>query len=231
MVVIYGVATFYKSFNLKPRGRHIISICLGTACHVRGGPAVAEAFEKELGISAGETTEDKEFTLETVACLGACALGPIVVADGHYYSKVGPKMAKNIIQETAKGLDMLEVGPDQETFPVELSCPRCNHTFMDPHHKLENLPSIKVTVSFGGKYGWLRLSALYGSYTVESKHEIPKGAVVNLFCPNCHGELLGSTKCAECGAGMVPMIVRGGGIVQICLRRGCKGHMLDLGSS
>src|SRR5512136_872960 len=88
LVDIYGVATFFKSFSLKPRGRHLLSVCLGTACHVRGGPAIAEEFERRLGIPAGETTSDQEMTLETVNCLGACALGPIVVADGHYFSKV-----------------------------------------------------------------------------------------------------------------------------------------------
>ena len=69
LVDIYGVATFYKSFSLKPRGKHLISVCLGTACHVRGGPAIARELEKELGIKAGETTENREFTIETVNCL------------------------------------------------------------------------------------------------------------------------------------------------------------------
>src|ERR1017187_10266359 len=86
LVDIYGVATFYHSFCLRPRGRHMCSVCLGTACHVRGGPIIAEEFERELAVRPGETTSDREFTLETVNCLGACALGPIVVADGHYFS-------------------------------------------------------------------------------------------------------------------------------------------------
>jgi hypothetical protein len=72
------------------------------------------------------------------------------------------------------------------------------------------------------------MSSLYGSHTVESEYDIPNDAVVNMFCPHCHAELLGGGKCPECDAPMVPMIVRGGGIVQICTRRGCQGHMLDL---
>ncbi|HSQ76902.1 MAG TPA: NAD(P)H-dependent oxidoreductase subunit E, partial [Bacteroidota bacterium] len=84
LVNIYGVATFYKAFRLAPRGKHLVSACLGTACHVRGGPSVAEEFEKQLGLNpGGGTTQDREITLETVRCLGACALGPIVVVDGH----------------------------------------------------------------------------------------------------------------------------------------------------
>lgn len=98
MVDIYGVATFYRSFSLQPRGRHHICVCMGTACHVRGGPMVAEALERQLGIKAGETTVDGEFTLETVNCLGACALGPIVVADGVYHSKVDAAAAKKLVE-------------------------------------------------------------------------------------------------------------------------------------
>ena len=81
---VYGVATFYKAFSLKPRGKHLTSVCLGTACHVQGGPRIAEAFQKELRIESGETTPDREFSLETVNCLGACALGPVVVTNEAY---------------------------------------------------------------------------------------------------------------------------------------------------
>ena len=79
---VYSVATFFKAFSLKPRGRHLINVCLGTACHVRGAVRVLEAIERELGIKPGETTEDLSYTLETVNCVGACALGPIVIVDG-----------------------------------------------------------------------------------------------------------------------------------------------------
>ena len=228
LVDIYGVATFYKSFSLKPRGKHLISVCMGTACHVRSAPIIAEEFERQLGIPAGDTTSDKEFTLETVNCLGACALGPIVVADGRYFSNVDTNRVKLIIKKTRAGLDKVEVKTDQRVFPVEVSCSRCNHSLMDPGHLIDGYPSIRVTISFGQQHGWLALSSLYGSYNVSSKHKIPKDTIVNFFCPHCHAELIGATDCAECGAPVVPMIVRGGGIVQICSRSGCKGHMLDL---
>ncbi len=228
LVDVYGVATFYKSFSLKPRGKHLCSVCLGTACHVRGGPVIAEEFGRELGIGAGDTTADREFTLETVNCLGACALGPIVVVDGHYFSNVSPVKVKEIMDKARAGLDKVEVKADQRIFPVEVSCPRCNRSLMDPEHVVDGYPSIRVTLSFGREHGWLRLSCLYGSYTVESEYEFPMDALVNFFCPHCHAELIGASNCPECAAPMVPMIVRGGGIVQICSRRGCKGHMLDL---
>lgn len=85
---VYGVATFFKAFSLKPRGKHIINVCLGTACHVRNAARVLEKIERELGIKAGDTTDDLNFTLETVNCLGACALGPIVVTDGEYHGQM-----------------------------------------------------------------------------------------------------------------------------------------------
>jgi methionyl-tRNA synthetase len=85
-----------------------------------------------------------------------------------------------------------------------------------------------VTIAFGNQHGWLRLSSLYGSYNVESEYEVPAQAVTNFFCPHCHTELIGGWDCAECGAPMVPMIVRNGGVVQICSRKGCRSHMLDL---
>ncbi len=228
LVDVYGVATFYRSFSLKPRGKHLCSVCLGTACHVRGGPVIAEEFGRELGIGAGDTTADREFTLETVNCLGACALGPIVVVDGHYFSNVSPVKVKEIMDKARAGLDKVEVKTDQRIFPVEVSCPRCNRSLMDPEHVVDGYSSIRVTLSFGREHGWLRLSCLYGSYTVESEYEVPMETVVNFFCPHCHAELIGASSCPECDAPMVPMIVRGGGVVQICSRRGCKGHMLDL---
>jgi NADH-quinone oxidoreductase subunit E len=231
LVDIYGIATFYKAFSLKPRGKHLISVCLGTACHVQGGPRIAEAFQVALGIRPGETTRNREFSLETVNCLGACALGPVVVADGHYFSKVRTSQVKEILERTEKGLDLVEIETDDRVFPVDVSCARCNHSLMDARHIIDGRPSIRVTVSFGNKHGWLALSCLYGSYRVASEYEIPADEIVHMFCPHCHAELLGASKCSECGAPMVPMIVRGGGVVQICARRGCKGHMLDPGGA
>lgn len=81
---IYSVATFYNAFSLVPKGKHCISVCMGTACHVRGSPRILDRLKTQLGIEAGETTRNCLFTLETVNCLGACALGPIIVADGEY---------------------------------------------------------------------------------------------------------------------------------------------------
>ncbi len=228
LVDVYGVATFYKSFSLKPRGEHLCSVCMGTACHVRGAPIIAEEFSRQLGINPGETTSDGEFTLEVVNCLGACALGPIVVVDGHYFSKVNAANVKTILKKTRAGLDKVSVKGDQRVFPVNVNCSRCNHSLMDPRHPIDGAPSIRVTVSFHRKHGWLRMSSLYGSPSLESEYEIPMDAVVDMFCPHCHAELRGVTACPECSAPMISLIVSGGGIVQICSRRGCKGHRLDL---
>lgn len=231
MVDVFGVATFYKAFSLEPRGEHLVSVCLGTACHVSGGPQIAKELERQLNIKAGETTQDRKFTLESVACLGACALGPVVVVDGHYFSKVTVSKVEGILKKTLEGLDNVEIATDQRVFPVEVSCSRCNHSLMDPQHLIDGTPSIRVTISFNDKHGWFTLSSLYGSYKVSSEHPIPTDTIVVFFCPHCHAEMIGASKCAECSAPMVPMIVRGGGVVQICSRRGCKGHMLDLGGS
>jgi len=95
----YMVATFYKSFSLVPRGEHEIHVCLGTACHLRGGQRLVENFERALDVKAGETTGDMKFTLETVNCLGACALAPLVRVDQKNYGKMtGDKISK-IIRE------------------------------------------------------------------------------------------------------------------------------------
>ena len=147
-VDVYGVATFYKSFSLKPRGKHLCSVCLGTACHVRGAPVIAQEFERQLGVKPGDTTPDKEFTLETVACLGACALGPIVVVDGHYFSNVNARKAEQILKKARKGLDDDKVAAKDRDFVLKVSCSRCNHSLMDPEHPIDGSPSIRVTVSF-----------------------------------------------------------------------------------
>lgn len=104
LVDIYGVATFYRSFSLKPRGKHIVCACLGTACHVRGAARIVDELEQQLGIKAGQTTPDKEFTLETVNCLGACAIGPVVTVNGYYFSKVNKAKVKHILDEVRAGL-------------------------------------------------------------------------------------------------------------------------------
>lgn len=88
LIDIYSVATFYSSFRFKPRGKHVLQICLGTACHVRGSTQVKDELCKKLGIEPGETTPDLEHTLETVNCLGCCAIGPVLVKDGKYHGQV-----------------------------------------------------------------------------------------------------------------------------------------------
>jgi len=102
LVQVYGVATFYKSFSLSPRGRHTCTVCMGTACHVRGGAAVLEQFERKLGIAAGQTTPNGKYTLERVNCLGACALAPLAVVDGRYYSQMNEAKAEAVLAETEK---------------------------------------------------------------------------------------------------------------------------------
>jgi len=99
---VYGVATFFKAFSLKPRGKHLVTACLGTACHVRGAPRVADELQRILGVKPGETTRDNLFTLETVNCLGACALGPIVVTDGTYHGQMTKSRLAAVIDEVRK---------------------------------------------------------------------------------------------------------------------------------
>jgi NADH-quinone oxidoreductase subunit E len=95
---VYSVATFFKAFSLEPRGRHLISVCLGTACHVRGAVRILEAIERELDIKAGKTTKDLNFTLETVNCVGCCALGPVVVVDGEYHGQMRTDKVKTLLE-------------------------------------------------------------------------------------------------------------------------------------
>lgn len=96
---IYGVATFYSTFSLKPRGRNIVSICLGTACHVRGGERVREKIEESLAIKDGETTEDMRFTLEAVRCIGCCSLGPVVKINEDMHGNLSSDQVADIIDQ------------------------------------------------------------------------------------------------------------------------------------
>lgn len=98
LIDVYGVATFYRSFSLTPRGRHHVKVCLGTACHVRGSHRVVEETEKRLGINAGETSQDGKYSLETVMCLGCCAIGPVFVVDGKYHGQVTPAKVASILK-------------------------------------------------------------------------------------------------------------------------------------
>jgi NADH-quinone oxidoreductase subunit E len=99
---VYSVATFYHAFSLKPSGEHSICVCTGTACHVRGAVQILNRLESKLGIEAGETTRDRMFTLETGNCLGACALGPVVVVDGEYEGNMTTKKVDKLLKKTLK---------------------------------------------------------------------------------------------------------------------------------
>lgn len=96
---IYGVATFYTQFRLKPIGKNLIMLCQGTACHVNGSSGIEEAIIEELGIHAGETTEDNLFTLNNVACLGCCSLSPVMMINGETYGNLTPQKTKNILKD------------------------------------------------------------------------------------------------------------------------------------
>jgi NADH:ubiquinone oxidoreductase subunit E len=96
---ILRIVTFYKSFSLKPRGKHIITVCTGTACHVKGAPRILDRFERELGIKTGETTSDRQFTLEAVRCLGCCGLSPVVTVGDNLYGKMNPAKAAALIDK------------------------------------------------------------------------------------------------------------------------------------
>ncbi len=102
---IYEVATFYKAFSLRPRGRHLLHLCLGTACHVRGAEPIAAIVEQQLGIKPGETSADGEFTFETVGCLGACALGPILVVNEEYHGQMNIAKTTQLLKQLEKGGD------------------------------------------------------------------------------------------------------------------------------
>ncbi|MCD8201547.1 MAG: NAD(P)H-dependent oxidoreductase subunit E [Clostridia bacterium] len=96
---VYGVATFYTRFTLSPKGRHRVSVCLGTACYVKGSEKLLEELEKELGITCGECTTNRLFSLDSCRCVGACGLAPVVTVDGKVYGKVSPADIKGILEE------------------------------------------------------------------------------------------------------------------------------------
>jgi NADH:ubiquinone oxidoreductase subunit E len=112
LIEVYRVANFYKAFSLKPRGRHLITVCLGTACHVRGAPRMLDEVLGQLGINPGETTADGLFTIEAVNCLGACALGPVVILDGRCHDHMSPAKLRRLIQAVTK--------KDQESKEVDV---------------------------------------------------------------------------------------------------------------
>ena len=99
LVQVFRLATFYNALSLKPRGRHKVDVCLGTACHVRGGDKILDKMERDLGISVGETTKDKRFTLESVHCVGCCSLGPVAVIDGEVFGRLAQDKVPTLLKE------------------------------------------------------------------------------------------------------------------------------------
>jgi NADH-quinone oxidoreductase subunit E len=99
MVQVFRIATFYNALSLKPRGRHKIDVCLGTACHVRGGGKILDKMERDLGIAMGETTKDKRFTLEVVHCVGCCSLGPVAVIDGEVFGRISQDKVPALLKD------------------------------------------------------------------------------------------------------------------------------------
>ncbi|MGM0596677.1 MAG: NAD(P)H-dependent oxidoreductase subunit E [Myxococcota bacterium] len=95
---VSALATFFSSFSLTPRGEHIVTVCMGTACHVRGAPQILKELERELEIKDGETTSDQKFSIETVNCVGACALGPLVIVDGNYHGNISTTDVKKVVE-------------------------------------------------------------------------------------------------------------------------------------
>ena len=114
---VYRLATFFKAFSLQPKGEFMCKVCLGTACHVRGGPRILEALERELGIKAGRTTADGKFSLEVVRCLGACALGPVVVVNEEPHAYMTADKAAGLIAQLAAGA----VKPAGSPLPAEVA--------------------------------------------------------------------------------------------------------------
>jgi NADH-quinone oxidoreductase subunit E len=229
LVDVYGVATFYRGFSLEPRGAHLVSVCVGTACHVRGSPETLDGFETCLHIKSGETSEDHEYSLSTVNCLGACALGPVAVVDGEYYRNVKEHDVKGVLERASRINGAIKMTDDERVFGVSVSCPNCNRSLLTHEHLLDGHPMVRVTASFGRKHGWIRLSSLYGDHRVEREYEIPQGALIHFFCPQCHAELKSARICPNCDAPMIVLLISGGGTIRFCSRSGCKEHMLDLG--
>jgi len=95
----YSVATFFKAFSLKPRGRHLINVCLGTACHVRGAVRILDKMGRDLNVKPGDTTGDLRFTLERVNCVGACALGPIMIINGKYHGQMSTDKVDSVLKD------------------------------------------------------------------------------------------------------------------------------------
>jgi len=102
LIDIISVASFYNAFSMEPKGEHQITVCVGTACHVRGAPNILREFERNLNLEVGHTREDGKYSLDSVACLGCCAIGPVVVVDGEYYAQTSIRKAGKIVRKLEK---------------------------------------------------------------------------------------------------------------------------------
>ncbi len=110
LIDLYSIATFYNCFSLLPRGEHVIKVCLGTACHLKGGTRLVEALERELGVREGEMTPDGRFSFETVRCVGACALAPLVLIDERYYPKMTQRKMTQVLARLRRPRSAAEAG-------------------------------------------------------------------------------------------------------------------------
>ncbi len=225
---VYGIATFYKAFSLKPRGRHLISVCLGTACHVRSAAGIVDEFKMQLGLNPGETSKDGEFTLETVNCLGTCALGPIVAVDGRFFSNVARSDVKKIISKAREDFKEKSTGNSGDDFPVEILCPHCNQSLIDKKSTAGSRNSIIMNVSVNGMKSQASISRLLGPVHCMCEHDIPQDSQVSYSCPNCLKKIEGKSVCVECGSAMAPLPLGGGGLLQVCTRWGCANSEIDM---
>jgi (2Fe-2S) ferredoxin len=190
---------------------------------------VAEQFSRELGIRVGETTPDREFTLETVNCLGACALGPIVVAEGRYFSKVRPNRVKEILAAVSvAGRQAQEPAVKGKTLTLKAKCPGCGRILTDTGHHIDGEPAIGLRVHAGETTGQLMLSSRYDGGAVRCDSLVSEGTVLRVSCPMCGRTLTDTYCCNECGAPMVAFPLSEGGTLRFCLRWGCKARILDL---
>jgi NADH-quinone oxidoreductase subunit E len=231
LVDVYGVATFYSSFSLKPRGKHSICACLGTACHVRGAKASLKELTKRLGIEPGETTSDGEITLETANCLGACALGPILTVDGRYLSNVRPSTVNAIVERTKSGAAACGNEHDIYAFPMNVSCIRCGAGLLDHAYPIDGHPSIILQLAADNGETFVRHFPLY-AHSLPGKDDAGlDGGSHNACCPQCKGQLTDTdARCIECDSPMITLLVNEGEArLRLCPRRGCTGRTLDLG--
>jgi Zn finger protein HypA/HybF involved in hydrogenase expression len=151
-----------------------------------------------------------------------------VVGGNQYFPKVEPLKVKGILKKVQSESPAADARHDPRFFPVAVRCASCNKSLMDPGHPIDGHPSVRLAAAYGDQRGAVRFSSLYGSSAVEHNLVIPIDAVTDFSCPHCGGALKGEACCPECDSPMAPMLVEGGGLVQICTRRGCKGHTLDL---